>query len=75
MDVQSEWVENGLELTAKGMRTQPTSRNAIPTSQHLDFGTFVFVLFVFCTCFGTQSRVSPIIPEKCLTGVGQKDAD
>ena len=23
---------------AKGMRTQPTSRNSIPTSQNLDFG-------------------------------------
>ena len=27
---------------AKGMRTQPTSRDSIPTSQNLDFG-FVFV--------------------------------
>ena len=36
LDFQSEWVENWLELMAKGMRTQPTSRNSIPTSRNLD---------------------------------------
>ena len=41
LDFQSEWAENGLELMAKDMRTQPTSQNSIPTSQNLDFDLFV----------------------------------
>ena len=40
IDFQLEWPENGLELMAKGMRTQPTSRNSIPTSQNLDIFLF-----------------------------------
>ena len=75
IDFQSEWVENCLELMAKDIRTQPTSWNSIPTSQNLDFGTCVFVLVVFVTCFGTHNRVSPLIPEKCLTREGYIDAD
>ncbi len=75
MDFKSELTENGLELMAKDMRTQPTSQNSIPTSQNLDFGLLVVCIFVFFMCFGTQNRVSPILPEKCLTGVGQEDAD
>ena len=42
MDFQSEWDENWLELMAKGIRTQPTSRNPIPTSQ-----TSISYIFVF----------------------------
>ena len=37
MDFQSEWAENGLELMAKDMRTQPKSPNFIPTSQPAGF--------------------------------------
>ena len=74
IDFQSEWVENGLELMAKGMRTQPTSRTSIPTSQNLDFGTCCCICCIF-TCFGTQNRVSPTLHEKCLTGGGCIDAD
>ena len=67
--------ENGLELMAKDMRTQPTSPICIPTSQNLDFG-FVFVgFYTFFMCFGTQNRFFLMLPEKYLTGVGQKDAD
>ena len=39
------------------------------TSEHV----VVFVLFF--TCFGTQNRFFLMLPEKYLTGVGQKDAD
>ena len=60
---------------ARGMRTQPTSPNSIPTSQNLDFGSFVFLNVVCFTCFGTQNRCFHILPEKYLTGVGQIDAD
>ena len=36
----------------------------------------IYVIFImFCTCFGTPNRVSPIIHEKCLTGIGYIDAD
>ena len=38
--------QDGLELISKDMRTQPTSQNSIPTSQNLDFGTFVLYLCV-----------------------------
>ena len=36
----------GMELMAKGLRTQPTSRNSIPASQSLDFG--IFPLYFLC---------------------------
>ena len=51
MDFQSECAENGLELMAKGIRTQPTSRNPIPTSQNIDFGTIYFSVFMFFVSF------------------------
>ena len=47
MDFQLEWAENGLELMARGIRTQPTSQNSTPTSQNLDFEYFIFVFFRF----------------------------
>ena len=50
IDFLSEWVGNGLELMAKGMRTQPTSRNFIPTSQNLDV-VHVFSCFRFFVYF------------------------
>ena len=51
MDFESELAENELEFMAKDMRTQPTSRNSIPTSPNLDFGTFWGGFFVFFMCF------------------------
>ena len=60
---------------AKDMRTQPTSRNSIPTSQNPDFGSLFFCIFVYFMCFETQNRVSRVLPWKCLTGVGYIDAD
>ena len=68
MDVIREWVENGLELKAKGLRTQVTSRNSIRASQKLDSGP----CFVFCVFhgFGIQDHMSQILPEQYSTGVG-----
>ena len=47
LDFESELAQNGLELMAKDMRTQPTSQNSIPKSQILDFGSCLIVFF--CT--------------------------
>ena len=44
LDFESELAQNGLELMAKDMRTQPTSQNSTPKSKILDF---VSILFVF----------------------------
>ena len=72
---QSGLAENGLELVAKDMRTQPASRNSIPTSPNLDFGTLFFWFLCFSCVLEPQNRASPILPEKCLTEVGYIDAD
>ena len=65
--------ENELELVAKDIWRQPTSQYSTPASQNLDL-IYMYVLyiglFVFFICFGSQKCVSPILPEKCLTGVG-----
>ena len=50
LDFESELAGNGLELMAKGMRTQPTSRNSIPTSQNLNFGCPSFFCLFVCMC-------------------------
>ena len=70
MDFQSEWAENVLELMAKGIRTQPISRNPIPTSQTLDFVSIYFSVFRFCVIFATKNNVFELLPEQSSTGVG-----
>ena len=62
--------ENWLELMAKGMRTQPTSRNPIPTSQNLDFVSIYFSVFMFFCIFQTENSVFELLPEQSSTGPG-----
>ena len=75
MDFQSEWDENRLELMAKGIRTQPTSRNPIPTSQNLNFVSLHFSVFMFFVICQTENRVFELLPEQSSTGPGEIDAD
>ena len=70
MDFQSEWDENMLELMAKGIRTQPTSRNPIPTSYNLDFVSIYFSVFRFFVICQTKNNVFELLPEQSSTGPG-----
>ena len=63
MDFQSELAENELELMAKGMRTQPTSRNSIPTSQNLDFVCSCVSVFKLFVIFHTKNSVFELLEQ------------
>ena len=60
---------------AKYMRTQPTSQNSTPHIPKPWFRNISFCILSYFTYFGTPHRVSRVLPEKCLTGVGYIDAD
>ena len=49
IDFQSAFDENGLELMAKDIRTQPASPNFIPTPPNIDLVTYdLYVMFLTC---------------------------